>query len=479
MTASPQASSPQGTMPSLPVLLAYGLGSLGSAIKSAPISAFILVYYNQVMGLPALTVSSVLMATLVLDALLDPVVGQVSDSWRSRLGRRLPLMYGAALPLSVFVVALWNPPGGLSQAALAAYLFACLAAVRLFDTFFELPHLAIVPELVADPHNRTRIYTWRYLFEAAGGILVSALAYNVFMRENPDGTGGILAREGYTGFAWFSGVILLAALLACTRGLHRTAIARSSLDLPPAGSLRTRLRLFIATLNCRPVLLLTAIAIVISVGSGMGSSLSMYWLLYYYRFSQAEMSLLFVWIVLGIGLTALTPKIALRLGKRGAIVLFCWIYFAVTALPLFARYFDLLPASTGLLFSLVALQSAFGAASMTMIMIVLTSMAADLTEEAERRTGQRSEAMLLASISFVRKATQGLGVLGAGAILALVTFPQGAERSEVDVAVMDDMALLYLAGKLVIFLGVTFLVRLYGAQPGRPPGQPPTIKEHS
>ena len=43
-----------------------------------------------------------------------------------------------------------------------------------------------------------------------------------------------------------------------------------------------------------------------------------------------------------------------------------------------------------------------------MIMIVLTSMVADLTEEAERRTGQRSEAMLLASISFVRKATQSL-----------------------------------------------------------------------
>lgn len=468
MAASPHGRQLRGGMPSLPVLFAYGLGSLGSATKSAPISAFMLVYYNQVMGLPALTVSSVLMATLVLDAMLDPVVGQVSDSWRSRLGRRLPLMYGAALPLSAFVVALWNPPGGLSEMALTAYLFVCLAAVRLFDTFFELPHLAIVPELASDPHNRTRIYTWRYLFESVGGILVSALAYNVFMKENLDGTGGILAREGYTGFAWFSGLMLLVLLLACARGLHRTAIARSSLDMSPAGSLRQRLRLFLATLNSRPVMLLTAIAIVISVGSGMGSSLSMYWLLYYYKFSQAEMSLLFVWIVLGIGLTALTPQIAWRLGKRGAIVLFCWTYFAVSALPLLSRYFELLPASTTLLFALVALQSAFGAASMTMIMIVLTSMVADLTEEAERRTGQRSEAMLLASISFVRKATQGLGVLGAGVILAFVTFPEGAERSEVDVGVLDNMALLYLAGKLVIFLAVTWLVRLYRAETAPP-----------
>ncbi|MGE0284568.1 MAG: MFS transporter, partial [Rhizobiaceae bacterium] len=114
-----------------------------------------------------------------------------------------------------------------------------------------------------------------------------------------------------------------------------------------------------------------------------------------------------------------------------------------------------------MLLGLVMLQSASGAASMTMIVIILTSMVADLTEEAEKRTGHRSEAMLLASISFVRKATQGLGALGAGIILSLVTFPIGAERGEVASGILDQMAWLYLAGKFIAFSGATILVLAY------------------
>lgn len=443
------------------LLLAYGAGSFGGAFKTAPISAFLLIYYNQVLGLPAFTASVALTATLALDALCDPLVGQMSDTWRSRIGRRLPFMYLAPLPLALAFIWLWNPPAGLSAAALTAHLLIALSLVRMLDTLFELPHLAIVPEIARDYNERTRIYTWRYLFEAAGGVVVTMLAYNVFLKENPDGGGGVLASGGYAPLSVVCACVMAVSMLVCAVGLQASGRLGSSRDLPAMESLQRRFFLFAATLNSAPVIRLSLVAMLISIGSGLSNSLSMYWLLYYYRFSQAEMSLLVVTIMLGIALTAMTPRIAARLGKRGAAVLFCWTYVAATAAPLAARMFDLAPASSAALLAMVAAQGVVGTATMTMTMIVLTSMVSDLTEEAQGRTGRRSEATLLSGLNFIRKATHGFGALAAGAILAIVAFPTGAERDAVAATQMDDLALYYLGGKAALFTLVTVLLLTY------------------
>src|SRR5688572_12822755 len=81
--------------------LFYGLGSIAYGVKDQGFQALLLIYYNQVLGLPAIMVSTALMLALVLDAFIDPVVGQVSDNWRSRLGRRHPFMYFAAAPICI------------------------------------------------------------------------------------------------------------------------------------------------------------------------------------------------------------------------------------------------------------------------------------------------------------------------------------------------------------------------------------------
>ena len=73
-------------------------------------------------------------------------------------------------------------------------------------------------------------------------------------------------------------------------------------------------------------------------------------------------------------------------------------------------------------------------------------------EDAELRTGRRSEGLLLAANSLVRKAMQGLGTLGAGLILTIVDFPQGVERSEMPMQVLLDM------GWLVLALGIMFML---------------------
>ncbi|GIS18955.1 MAG: hypothetical protein CM15mP120_08710 [Pseudomonadota bacterium] len=88
---------------SLRTKLIYGLGEMPGSHMNSAIGVLLALYYNQVLGISASTISIGMGLALLLDAISDPVVGSYSDSLKSRLGRRHPLMYAAALPLGIFL----------------------------------------------------------------------------------------------------------------------------------------------------------------------------------------------------------------------------------------------------------------------------------------------------------------------------------------------------------------------------------------
>ena len=67
----------------------YGFGSISVGIKNNLLGTWLLIYYNQVLGLDALLVSSAIAIALVVDAISDPFVGIWSDRVRSRWGLSL------------------------------------------------------------------------------------------------------------------------------------------------------------------------------------------------------------------------------------------------------------------------------------------------------------------------------------------------------------------------------------------------------
>ena len=110
----------------------YGLGAVAFGVKDNGFQFFLLLYYNQVLGLPESWVGLGIMLALVSDALIDPVIGFVSDHLHSRWGRRHPFLYASALPVAITYWLLWNPPAGLSHGALFAYFVVVAVLVRFF-----------------------------------------------------------------------------------------------------------------------------------------------------------------------------------------------------------------------------------------------------------------------------------------------------------------------------------------------------------
>ena len=73
MIATDQAPSTT----SLSAKLFYGMGAIAYGIKSNGFSYLLLIYYNQVLGLPQTLVGTGIFIALLIDALSDPIVGSL------------------------------------------------------------------------------------------------------------------------------------------------------------------------------------------------------------------------------------------------------------------------------------------------------------------------------------------------------------------------------------------------------------------
>ena len=57
----------------------YGFGSIAVGIKNNLLGTFLLIYYNQVLGLPASLATAAIGIALLFDAITDPLIGMWSD----------------------------------------------------------------------------------------------------------------------------------------------------------------------------------------------------------------------------------------------------------------------------------------------------------------------------------------------------------------------------------------------------------------
>ena len=117
----------------------YGLGAAPYGIKDNGFSYFLLIFYSQVLGLSPVLTSLALTVAIVIDAITDPLIGYVSDNWRSKWGRRHPFMYLSIIPICVAYAFMWNPPEFALQSQISMFGFLVFMAVsiRIFLTFLK------------------------------------------------------------------------------------------------------------------------------------------------------------------------------------------------------------------------------------------------------------------------------------------------------------------------------------------------------
>jgi GPH family glycoside/pentoside/hexuronide:cation symporter len=90
--------------------IGYGIGDVGFNFYWANISAFLLIFYTDTMGLPAAAVGTMILITKIIDAFTDPAMGAIADRTRSRFGKFRPYLLFAAVPMAAAGVLTYTTP---------------------------------------------------------------------------------------------------------------------------------------------------------------------------------------------------------------------------------------------------------------------------------------------------------------------------------------------------------------------------------
>ena len=111
--------------------LAYGIGNLGYGTISQTMSNFIMFFGTSVLGISGTLVGIAVAMSAFWDGLSDPIVGYISDIYKSkRFGRRLGFMLVATFGMAVFNILLWSIPESLSMGFKFIWLLICLLAME-------------------------------------------------------------------------------------------------------------------------------------------------------------------------------------------------------------------------------------------------------------------------------------------------------------------------------------------------------------
>ena len=101
------------------------------------------------------------------------------------------------------------------------------------------------------------------------------------------------------------------------------------------------------------------------------------------------------------------------------------------------------PNGTEALFAIVFTFNFFAATLGLSGFIVVTSMMADVVEDAAVATGQRSEGLLFAANGLISKCVTGVGTFLSGLMLLWVSFPQHATPGQVDPAILHRLGMVF------------------------------------
>jgi GPH family glycoside/pentoside/hexuronide:cation symporter len=437
--------------------VAFGLGMLANQMFPAALGIFMVVLVQD-MGFPTWMWGILFFLPRAYDAVLDPIMGFISDNTRSKWGRRRQYVFIGAVMMGVAFVAMWqlHRADGLTHNFIYFLLWSLLFFTGL--TVFSIPYVAIGYEMSDDFHERTRIMAvaqwigqWAWVIAPWFWVVM----YDPSWFKNADTAVRSLS-------VWVGVICMLLAMVPALFIPSRST--RDDEHLIPltlanmGAGVRELMSGFKEAFGCVPFRKLCFSTFLIFNAFNTVAAFSFF--IVVYHLFKGNTAAAGIWPTLFGSIGALVTTFAViptvawmsaRMGKKNAFM----VSQGISLLGYLLLWFLMVPGKPWMFMYALPFFS-FGIGGLFTLMMSMTADVCDLDELA---TGKRREGIFGAIYWWMVKLGFAVAGLLSGAIMSLVAFTPGA-ASQPDGAV-DGLRLFYSGVPIVGTLLAMWIMRNY------------------
>ena len=425
----------------------YSLATVALIPGNQILDRIALVVLNTSLAINPTLVGLAMAIFRIWDAFTDPVMGTISDNFRSRWGRRRPFMILGAVLCAITFPLMWMMSAEWSSSTVFLYFVGAGLAYYTALTIYSVPYWSVVAEMTPDTHERTNVIAFRAvvinIVTISMGWLMWFITLGCFdsMLEGARWlgfiTGGLFLTFG------------LVPMLFLKEPFYERASNQEKISL--LASLRD-------TLTNRIFLVLVGMMLLMTIGMQTVGTLGFY-VSIYYDFGGDKTTA---------GLVAGYAGTAMMITSIVTIPFFAWLdrnYGKISALVICGVAF--LGATLSQWFLVTPyhpywqiISAALIGPAVTGVWIILPSMQTDVIDYDELQTGCRREGSYTAILGWIQKLGFALSVLLAGLILDVSGFDVKLDAGQTE-DTLFKMRALFVFFPILMAAGMLALVRFY------------------
>ena len=156
--------------------IGYGSGDIAGNCVYALLTAFMMIYLTDTIGLSMGVVSTLIALSKVFDGVSDFFFGRMIDKTKTKMGKARPWMLWAYIGCAITLVACFSIPTSWGQTA--QYIFFFLSYTLLNAVFFTANNIAyasLTALITKNTSERVQIGSFRFIFAFATKIVIEAV----------------------------------------------------------------------------------------------------------------------------------------------------------------------------------------------------------------------------------------------------------------------------------------------------------------
>lgn len=389
--------------------IGFGAGDMSINVMIAAMFYFMQYFYTDIFGLKPVHVGTLFLAARLVDALSDPLMGLITDKFKSRHGRFRPYFLYLSIPYGFAVCLLFSTPD-LDYNAKLVWAYVTYLFATLMFTGVAIPYISYIGVLTSDPQERLSANGYRMFFAKIANVVIVA---SVPALASLWGAGD--SAKGYQLAMGFMSLVGVGLLMLCF--LTTRERVEYQVDKQPLGE---QLKLL---LKNDQWLVLAAACILGTIGYAVRGSVAFYYAIYYLGGTESTAA---QFTSAGIAASIVSMVASTWITKRYCKVkLFSWSQILVGVISAL-MFFAISPGDIVLAFVLYIILSFV----VDLHAPVFWSAIAEAVDYGEAKTGKRVSGLAFGGISFCQKAGAGIAGFIVGLLLTYFGYEAGETQNE-------------------------------------------------